>query len=147
VTEIAMTEMAESEALRTRSEAAQRFAGRYLSVTTFKRDGTAVSTPVWFVQNAGRLLAVTDADSGKIKRIRNNPAVRVALCTASGRIRSRLVSGTATVLTDVTPVARMIARKYRLDLVVIRPLLALQAVLHPSRPKPRSVVLAITPDW
>jgi uncharacterized protein len=147
MTEIAVTEIAASEVLHTRSQAAQKFTGRYLSVTTYKRDGTAVSTPVWFVQDAGRLLAVTDADSGKIKRIRNNPAVRVALCTASGRIRSRLVSGTATVLTDVTPVERMIARRYRLDLVVIRPLRALQAALHPSRPKPRSVVLAITPDW
>jgi uncharacterized protein len=142
-----MAEMAKSEVLHTRGRTAEAFAGRYLSVTTYKRDGTGVSTPVWFVQDGGRLLLVTDAGSGKVKRIRNNPAVRVALCTASGRIRARLMSGHAEVLTDVKPTEQMIARKYRLDLIVIRPLRALQAALHPGRPRPRSVVVAITPDW
>jgi PPOX class probable F420-dependent enzyme len=142
-----MTEIAEPGLRYARGQAPQVLNGRYLSLTTYKRDGTAVSTPVWFVQDAGRLLAVTDADSGKAKRIRNNPAVRVALCTASGRLRSRLVSGKATVLTDVTAVEQMIARKYRLDLLLIRPLRALQVAAHPGRPKPRSVVVAIIPDW
>jgi uncharacterized protein len=142
-----MAEVAEPGMLHTRNQAAQWLSGRYLSVTTYKRDGRAVSTPVWFVQDAGRLLLVTDADSGKVTRIRNNPAVRVALCTASGRIRSRLVSGTAEVLTDVKPVEQLIARKYRLDLLVIRPLRALQAALHPARPAARSVAVAITPEW
>jgi PPOX class probable F420-dependent enzyme len=139
-----MAEIAESELHCTRGKAV--FAGRYLSLTTYKRDGTAVSTPVWFAENAGRLLVVTDGDSGKVKRIRNNPAVRMALCTASGRLRSQLTSGRAEIVTEVTAAEELIARKYRLDLIVIRPLRALQAALHPGRPKPRSVALAITPD-
>jgi PPOX class probable F420-dependent enzyme len=142
-----MAEIAEPELRHTRSRAADALTGRYLSLTTYKRDGTAVSTPVWFVQDDGRLLIVTDGASGKVKRIRKNPAVRVALCTASGRLRSRLVSGTAEMLPEATAAEQLIARKYRLDLIVIRPLRALQAALHPGRPKPRSVAVAITPDW
>lgn len=142
-----MAEIAEPELRHTRGRAAEAFTGRYLSLTTYKRDGTAVSTPVWFVQEAGRLLIVTDAASGKVKRIRNNPGVRVALCTASGRLRSQLVSGTAEMLPEATAAEQLIARKYRLDLLVIRPLRALQAALRPGRPKPRSVALAITADW
>jgi PPOX class probable F420-dependent enzyme len=63
------------------------FAGKYLSITSFKRDGTGVATPVWFVQEAGRLLQ-TDANSYKVKRIRRNPHVTVAPCTATGRLRT-----------------------------------------------------------
>jgi len=142
-----MTDIAEAEAYPAPSQAAHLFTGRYLSLTTYRRDGRPVATPVWFVQAEGRLLVVTDGNSGKVKRIRNNPAVRVALCTASGRIRSRLMSGTAEVQTEVTAAEQLIARKYWLDLIVIRPLRAIQAALHPSRPRPRSVVLAITPAW
>ncbi len=125
------------------------FGGRYISLTTYRRDGTPVATPVWFVQQGTRLLVVTDGTSGKVKRLRHNPTVRVAMCTASGRLRSRLVAGTAEVLpeSDTNDAERLIARKYRVDLIVIRPLRAVQAALHPGRPRPRSVALAVTPTW
>lgn len=142
--------MAEIADLQTTvTSAALAFGGRYVSLTTFKRDGSPVATPVWFVQEGARLLIVTDGASGKVKRLRHNPAVRVALCTASGRLRSRLVAGTAEVLPEsgVKAAERLIARKYRLDLLVIRPLRAVQAALHPGRPRPHSVVLAVTPAW
>jgi len=125
------------------------FTGRYLSLTTYKRDGTAVATPVWFVQLDGRLLVSTDLTSGKVKRIRHNPAVRVAQCTASGRIRSRLVAGTAELLpeSDVSTVMSLLKRKYRIDMMVLRPLRFLQSALHPGRPRPQSVIVAVTPAW
>jgi hypothetical protein len=56
-----------------------RFHGKYLSLTSFKRDGTGVATPVWFVADGERLLISTDAQSFKVKRIRRNPRVTVAL--------------------------------------------------------------------
>lgn len=62
-----------------------RFPGKYLSVTSFKRDGTPVATPVWFVVDDGRLLIYTDPESFKAKRIRRNPSVRIAPCNATGR--------------------------------------------------------------
>lgn len=56
------------------------FPGRYLSVTSYKRDGTGVATPVWFVSDGKRLFAFTDLHSAKIRRIRHNPRVSVASC-------------------------------------------------------------------
>lgn len=63
--------------------------GKYVSITSFRRDGTGVATPVWFVQEGGRPLAQTGANSGKIKRIRRNPRVMIVPCGATGRLRLR----------------------------------------------------------
>jgi hypothetical protein len=52
--------------------------GKYLSLTTYRWDGTPVSTPVWFVEEEGRLFVITAADSYKAKRLRRNPAAMVA---------------------------------------------------------------------
>jgi uncharacterized protein len=123
------------------------FAGRYLSVTSFKRDGTAVATPVWFVQENGRLLVETDADSYKVKRIRRNPSVRVAVCSATGRLRGDMVSARAELLPDseVSRVEQLLARKYRVDTMIIKPIRFVQAAMHPGRPRAKPAVLAITP--
>jgi len=130
------------------AKAGRIFAGRYLSITSFKRDGTAVSTPVWFVQQDGRLLVETDGESGKVKRIRHNPAVRVALCTASGRLRGELVMATAELLpeSEVASVERLLMHKYRADMIVIRPLRLIQSALRLGRPRTKNVIIAITPD-
>jgi PPOX class probable F420-dependent enzyme len=121
------------------------FTGRYLSVTSFRRDGTPVATPVWFVRDGVRLLVHTDADSYKVKRIRRNPSVRIAPCTARGRLRGQPVPATAVVLPDseLARVQQLMAVKYRVDMLFFRPLRAIQAALGRSRGKP--VILAITP--
>ena len=62
-------------------------AGRkYISLATFRKNGTAVYTPVWFGEANGKLYVKTRTDSGKFKRIRNNPAVKVAPCNMRGKI-------------------------------------------------------------
>jgi PPOX class probable F420-dependent enzyme len=134
---------------RSQAAAATAFDGKYLSITSYKRDGTSVATPVWFVQRDGRLLAETDAASGKVKRIRRHPAVLVAVCTATGRLRGPQVPGTAEILPDseVGEVQSLISRKYRTDLLMIRPVRFVQGVLHLGRPRTKPVILAITPDW
>jgi uncharacterized protein len=123
------------------------FSGKYLSITSFKRDRSGVATPVWFVQESGRLLVQTDANSGKVKRIRHNPQVLVASCTAAGRLLADSVPARAELLgeAEVGRVERLLAAKYRIDLLVIRPIRALQAALRRGRPRPRPVILAITP--
>ena len=123
------------------------FRGKYLSITSYKRDGTGVATPVWFVQEDGSLLAQTDEQSGKVKRIRHNPAVLVAPCTGWGRLRAEPVAARAELLpaSETGRVEAMLARKYRLDLVIIRPFRYLQAALHPGRPRGTSVIVRITP--
>ncbi len=57
---------------------------QYLNIETFRKSGEGVKTPVWFVEKDGLLYAWTAANSGKVKRIRNNGRVRVAPSTASG---------------------------------------------------------------
>jgi PPOX class probable F420-dependent enzyme len=90
--------------------------GRYLSLTTYKRDGTGVATPVWFVEQDGQLLIQTDGSSGKVKRIRANPHVTVAVCTASGRVRTRPRPCRAKIVetpADVDRIETLIRAKYR----------------------------------
>jgi len=130
------------------SPAARLFPGRYLSVTSYKRDGTGVATPVWFVQRDGRLLVETDAASGKVKRIKRNPAVLVAACTASGRIRGEQADAVAELLpgSEVAGIETLIARKYRVDVMFIKPLRIAQSALHLGRPRTTPVILAITPE-
>ena len=50
---------------------------KYISLTTFRKTGLAVPTPVWFGEMDGKLYVMTRSDMGKTKRIRNNPQVRV----------------------------------------------------------------------
>jgi PPOX class probable F420-dependent enzyme len=59
---------------------------KYLSLTTFRKNGTGVPTPVWFAEADGRFYVMTRSDSGKYKRIRNNPDVRIAPCNIRGKI-------------------------------------------------------------
>jgi len=122
--------------------------GKYLSLTTFKRDGTGVATPVWFVAEAGKILVITGADSHKVRRIHQNPAVTVAQCTASGRLRSSPVPARAQILPchQAPRAGLLMARKYWLDRIVILPVYrAVQAIRHGRRRQTESVVLVITP--
>ena len=143
-----MSEAASAGRMYQPATAAPRFSGRYLSITSYKRDGQGVATPVWFVERDGRLLVQTDAGSGKVKRIRRNPQVRVAICTASGRLRGKQVPAVAEILPDseIGAVERLIADKYRFDMIIFRPLRFIQARLHLGRPQTRPVILGITPS-
>lgn len=143
-----MSEAASVGLPRQQAAAAPVFRGRYLSITSYKRDGQPVATPVWFVCRDGRLLVQTDAASGKVKRIRRNPQVRVAVCTASGRLRGRQVRAVAEILprSEVDAVERLIAHKYRFDMIIFRPLRFVQSRLHLGRPRTESVILGITPS-
>lgn len=90
----------------------------YLLVTTYRRDGTAVPTPVWFAGTNGRYLVVTGADSGKVKRIRANSRVEVAVCTSRGRVvpGAAVLAATARVLDGASAEAgaSLVRKKYRL---------------------------------
>jgi len=59
---------------------------KYLSLTTFRKNGTAVPTPVWFGEENDKLYVMSRSDSGKAKRLRNNPDVRIAPCTIRGKV-------------------------------------------------------------
>ena len=57
---------------------------RYLNLTTFRKNGVPVVTTVWFTLANAKIYVWTAKESGKVKRIRRNPQVRVAVCTANG---------------------------------------------------------------
>lgn len=57
---------------------------QYISLTTFRKNGTPVPTPVWFADAGDRLYVYTAASAGKVKRLRHTPRVTVAPCTANG---------------------------------------------------------------
>ena len=59
--------------------------GKYLLVTTYRKDGRTVPTPVWVVRDGGTLGVWTVAGSGKVKRIRNRAEVLVAPCDVRGK--------------------------------------------------------------
>ena len=72
---------------------------KYCLLVTFKRDGSAVPTPVWFGIDAdGRLYVRTGRDVAKVRRLRNDPRVRVAACTVRGKPLSDAIEGTARVV-------------------------------------------------
>ena len=68
---------------------------KYISLTTFRKTGVGVATPVWFGEEGGKLYVMTRSDMGKAKRIRNNPQVRVAPCTIRGRVTGPESAATA----------------------------------------------------
>ena len=125
-----------------------RFPGKYLSLTSFRRNGTGVATPVWFAIDDGRLLVQTDPQSFKAKRIRRNPAVLIAPCTASGRPRGEPVPARAEFLhqSEMDHVGRLMARKYRIDRVLILPLYRAVQRLRGAPAGTAGVALAITPS-
>jgi uncharacterized protein len=85
---------------------------KYISVTTFRKSGEAVATPVWFAEENGKLYFMTRGDSVKVKRMRNNPQVRIAACTIRGKVTGPEFSGTARILPqEAWPAARKAVNK------------------------------------
>ena len=90
----------------------------YINLTTFRKSGEPVSTPIWFALHEGRLHATTEPDSGKMKRIRNNPNVLLAPCNAWGREKGPRVEGLARSVEDepTEEAEATLYQKYRLGL-------------------------------
>ncbi|MFI8184239.1 PPOX class F420-dependent oxidoreductase [Actinacidiphila glaucinigra] len=108
--------------------------GKYVSLTTFRRDGSAVATPVGCVVHQGVLYALTPPDSGKTKRIRNDPRVTVAPCRMNGSVPgdAPVTPGTARLL-DPLETAR-VRELMRRRFPVYRPVLLADRILRRERP-------------
>lgn len=70
-------------------------AHKYIALTTYRKTGAPVLTPVWFVKQDGRLIVWTAIDSGKAKRLRNNPCVQLGPSDHSGKLLDAVEEGTA----------------------------------------------------
>ncbi|MFE9702848.1 PPOX class F420-dependent oxidoreductase [Streptomyces sp. NPDC005930] len=89
-------------------------AGKYLLVTTYRKNGTPVATPVWVVRDEDALGVWTVADSWKVKRVRNRADVLVGPCDVRGRPTGGQLPGTAEIC-DAATTARyrkLLIRKY-----------------------------------
>jgi len=87
---------------------------KYISLKTFRKNGLAVATPVWFGEEDGKLYVMTRSDMGKTKRIRNNAKITVAPCTIRGSVTGPEFPATAHILSaeDQTRARQTINRKY-----------------------------------
>ncbi len=68
---------------------------KYMSLTTFRKSGKPVPTPVWFVEKNDNLRVWTQLNSGKVKRLRHNSRVTLAPCTMGGKVIGPTVEGIA----------------------------------------------------
>jgi PPOX class probable F420-dependent enzyme len=120
--------------------------GKYLRITSYRRDGSGVSTPVWFAAEGDRLLVMTDSRSGKVKRIRRNPYVTIAPCSGRGKPKAMGMPAHAELLpaSEVERAKRLIMRKYRFDLLFVGPIRAIQALFRPEKRHEVTAIVAIT---
>jgi len=85
------------------AEHLNQFEGQnYLTLESYRKTGAGVATPVWFAEGDGKLYVYSLANAGKVKRIRNNPRVRVAPCDMRGNRKGEWCEGTARILVDAT---------------------------------------------
>ena len=106
------------------SDKLNQFVGqRYISLETYRRNGGAVRTPLWFVEHSGELMFYTMAASGKAKRLQRDPRVRVAPCDARGTVKGGWVEGTTRSLEgeEARQVQAMLNRKYGWQRGLIKP--------------------------
>ena len=78
----------------------------YVLLTTYRRNGDAVATPVWVASDGERLLVTTGASSGKVKRLAYTPRVTLTPCDMRGRVREGALSVEAVAVVDDTAEAR-----------------------------------------
>ena len=119
---------------------------RFMNLETFRKNGTPVRTPVGFVEESGSLVVRTVETSGKVKRIRANPRVRIAPSTGRGDITGAWVDATASVLSaaESDRTRRAIVAKYGMVWRGIELMRALRARFG-RQPAERWVAIRITP--
>lgn len=71
---------------------------KYISLSTFRKTGVAVPTPIWFAEEGDKLYFMTNSKLGKVKRIRNNAQVKIASCTIRGKVTGPEFAATARIL-------------------------------------------------
>lgn len=92
----------------------------FVSLTTFRKSGVGVATPVWIARDGDALIVTTPARSGKVKRLRNNPRVELRPSGRMGKVAedAPVATGTAEIIEDHAAIDRMgeiFLRKYRLE--------------------------------
>ncbi len=87
---------------------------KYLNLESYRKTGVGVLTPVWFARRGEIFYAYSLANAGKVKRIRNNPRVRLVPCDFRGNPKGRWVEGAARVFlgSEAEPGQRLLRERY-----------------------------------
>jgi PPOX class probable F420-dependent enzyme len=111
---------------------------RYLNVETYRRTGQPVRTPVWFALDREVVYVYSLAAAGKVKRIRNNPRIRIAPCDARGTLKGAWVDATARIVDE-----REAAHAHALLVAKYGWMKRVADVVRKIRPKPRAVIAIV----
>ena len=90
---------------------------KYIRLTTFRKTGEAVVTPMWFAESKGIIYAGTGSNAGELKRIRHTDRVTLAACTVSGKVTGSEIEGKARVVSEpheMSIAQAALAKKYGL---------------------------------
>lgn len=87
---------------------------QYVLLTTFTKDGRPKPTPIWIARDGERALVITEKNAWKVKRIRNNPRVTLAVCDMRGNVKGETIEATAAILdeSETETVYQAINRRY-----------------------------------
>ena len=115
---------------------------KFVSLTTYKKDGDGVPGPMWIAGDGDRLAIWTPADSWKVKRARRDPRVTLVPCSRSGKVEpgTAPVDGTAEITSDPSVLSRVenaLKKKYGLMYTVV----TLMEKIFARGAKPRVVLL------
>jgi uncharacterized protein len=93
-------------------------------LTTYKRDGTPIGTPVSIAFDGERAFFRSYDKAWKTKRLRNNPHVEAAPCTMRGKPTGEAIPAQATLLDDDQShmAATALSRQHRVLQAVLVPL-------------------------
>ncbi|MGO9603003.1 MAG: PPOX class F420-dependent oxidoreductase [Candidatus Binataceae bacterium] len=101
----------------------QLAAERYVSLVTFRRNGNGVPTPIWVVGADGKLYAVTNGTSVKMKRLKANDKIRLAACDARGNVRGEWADGHGKRVEDpavIDSATKALQQKYGWQMAIFR---------------------------
>jgi uncharacterized protein len=113
---------------------------KYISLETYRKSGVPVRTTVLVVEDKGLYFVRTDPGSGKVKRIRGNPRVRMAPSTFGGKVEGGWIEGQASIVTgdEAERVQGLFRAKYGLRIPLLK-------VWHSITRMPRHAIIAIRP--
>lgn len=95
---------------------------KYMLLTSFRKDGTGVATPVWFVFTSGKIFFSTTSKAWKVKRIQNNPKVEVCPCSIKGKVLGKSCEAEAHILegSDAQEAKSHLQKKYGIMYTFLR---------------------------
>jgi PPOX class probable F420-dependent enzyme len=118
---------------------------KYMSLTTFRKSGEAVITPMWFAESKGTIYAETGVSAGKLKRIRHTERVTLAACSINGKVTGSVIEGKARLVSEVQEInaaSSALSKKYGLTRSVYYFLLNIFSTMR-RKPQTNLVYIAI----